>query len=85
MKTFNNYSLLKINIETGRQNQIRVQLSHIGNPIAGDKKYKAKTNPINMLALQACYISFIHPITKEVLEISIPIPKKFLTFSLTKE
>ena len=49
----NNYSLLKVNIKTGRRHQIRAQLAYIGNPIVGDKKYKAKTNPFNRLMLHA--------------------------------
>jgi len=47
------YSLLKINIETGRKNQIRVQLKEIGHPIIGDKKYGATKNPINRMGLHA--------------------------------
>lgn len=53
-----NYSLLKINIKTGRRNQIRVQLSDINHPIIGDKKYHSKTNPINRLGLHANYLEF---------------------------
>ncbi len=52
------YSLLKINIKTGRRNQIRVQLSDIGNPIAGDKKYKSLTNPLKRLALHSNFLEF---------------------------
>lgn len=47
------YSLLKINIKTGRRNQIRVQLASIGNPIIGDKKYGSTTNPLKRLGLHA--------------------------------
>jgi len=53
-----NYSLLKINIKTGRKNQIRVQLSDIGNPIIGDKKYPSKTNPLKRLGLHSNYLEF---------------------------
>ena len=60
-----NYSLLDINIETGRKNQIRVQLAHLHHPITGDKKYGAKTNKINRLALHANRFAFIHPVTKK--------------------
>lgn len=49
----NHYSLLKIQIETGRKNQIRVQLKDIGHPIIGDKKYGATKNPIGRLGLVA--------------------------------
>lgn len=47
------YSLLKINIETGRKNQIRVQLSELGYPIVGDKKYGSKKNPMGRMGLHA--------------------------------
>ena len=52
------YSLLKINIKTGRRNQIRVQLSDIGNPIIGDKKYGSVTNPLKRLGLHANLIEY---------------------------
>ena len=47
------YSLLSINILTGRKNQIRVHMSDIGHPIVGDKKYGSKVNPIRRMALHA--------------------------------
>lgn len=47
------YSLVNIKIYTGRKNQIRVHMSEMGNPITGDKKYNAKLNPLNRLALHA--------------------------------
>ncbi len=59
------YSLLAIHLETGRKNQIRVQLAHLHHPITGDKKYGAKTNKINRLALHANRFAFIHPVTKK--------------------
>lgn len=52
------YSLLKINIKTGRRNQIRVQLSDIGNPIIGDKKYGSTSNPLKRLGLHANLIEY---------------------------
>lgn len=58
LQTNNKYSLLKINIKTGRRNQIRVQLSDIGNPIIGDKKYGCTTNPLKRLALHANLIEY---------------------------
>ncbi len=79
------YSLLKINIETGRRNQIRVQLSYLGNPIVGDKKYNARTNPINQLGLQAHRIVFIHPKTQKIMDICLPYPKYLERLNLTKE
>lgn len=58
LKENKRYSLLKIAIKTGRRNQIRVQLSAIGHPIVGDKKYHSQTNPLNRLALHANLIEY---------------------------
>lgn len=58
LKTSSKYSLLKINIKTGRRNQIRVQLANIGNPIIGDKKYGSKSNPLKRLGLHAYLVEF---------------------------
>ena len=72
------YTLLEINIKTGRKNQIRVHMKDIGHPIIGDKKYNSNLNPINRLALHANYIKFTHPITKKDIEIDIDIPDSFI-------
>ncbi len=61
----NNFSLVNIQILTGRKNQIRVHMSEMGNPIYGDKKYGAKTNIYNRLALHANNLVIINPITKK--------------------
>ena len=71
------YTLLKINILTGRKNQIRVHLSEMGNPIVGDKKYKSRKNPIRRLCLHANYLEFIHPITNKKILLETKIPKQF--------
>ena len=60
------YSLVKINILTGRKNQIRVAMSELGCPIAGDKKYNAKKNPFRRLCLHASKLELVHPSTKKV-------------------
>jgi len=57
------YALLDILLETGRKNQIRVHLADIGHPIAGDKKYGARTDPFRRLGLHSRLLSFKHPIT----------------------
>lgn len=77
LKTNNKYSLLKINIKTGRKNQIRVQLSNLGNPIVGDKKYNAKTNYLKRLALHAQTLEIIHPKTKQKMTFTTKTPKNF--------
>ena len=73
----NTYSYLKIKIDTGKKNQIRVQLSALGNPIIGDKKYGAKRNPINRMGLHANYLELKVPGYKEVLKIEAKIPREF--------
>lgn len=73
----NNYSLLEINILTGRKNQIRVHMKDINHPIIGDKKYGSKINPINRLGLCANSVKFIHPVTKKEMHIEITIPNNF--------
>lgn len=73
-----NYSLAAVNIETGRKNQIRVHMSEMGCPVAGDKKYGAKTNPIRRLALQADMLRIYLPYLGREMEFKLPVPKKFL-------
>ena len=68
----NGYSLLALELETGRRNQIRAHLFFMGCPIAGDKKYGARTNPLGRLALHAENLSFYHPAGGGPLEFSSP-------------
>ncbi len=77
LKSNKNYSLLKVNLETGRKNQIRVHAKDIGHPVVGDDKYGAKTDPIKRLGLHAWILAFKHPITKQDLNFETPIPTKF--------
>ena len=71
------FSLLKINLETGRKNQIRVHLQDFGHPIVGDKKYGASSNPIRRLGLHAWILGFVHPITNEKLRFETKVPSHF--------
>ena len=73
----NKYTMLSINIKTGRKNQIRVQLANIGNPIVGDKKY-GKKDSIKNMALTANTIEFLHPKTRKNINIDIDIPKSMI-------
>ncbi|MBS3681032.1 RluA family pseudouridine synthase [Ornithinibacillus massiliensis] len=75
------FSLVEVNLETGRKNQIRVHLSDIGYPIVGDKKYGAKTNEIGRLGLHAKILSFHHPVTGQLMLFKSDMPKSFLTKS----
>lgn len=71
-------SLLEVNLETGRKNQIRVHMQDLGHPIVGDKKYGAVTNPIGRLGLHARILAFMHPITQQELRFATDIPREFL-------
>lgn len=77
LKRGREYSLLDIQLVTGRKNQIRVHLADIGHPVAGDKKYGAKTNPFGCLGLHAYLLSFKHPVTGKPLRFESKIPGKF--------
>lgn len=78
IKSNENYSLLEIELETGRKNQIRVHLQGIGHPIAGDKKYGAGISPISRLGLHARLLAFYHPISTEIVSFETPVPRNFL-------
>lgn len=73
------YTLLEIKLETGRKNQIRVHMKDTGHPVVGDKKYGSQQNPIGRTALHARVLSFIHPVTRQVVKYETPIPKSFLS------
>ena len=74
-----NYTLLEINLETGRHHQIRCQLAAIGCPIKGDLKYGAKrSNPDGGISLHARQIAFIHPVSKQPICITAPVPNDSL-------
>lgn len=77
VKCANGYTLLEVELETGRKNQIRVHMHDLGHSIAGDRRYGAKTSPIHRLALHARTLVFIHPITRKLMEFSTPIPTPF--------
>jgi len=72
------FSLLEVNLETGRKNQIRVHMQDIKHSVIGDKKYGSTINPISRLGLHAQVLAFTHPITKAPMRFETPIPKAFL-------
>ena len=80
------YTLLEVNLETGRHHQIRCQLAAIGCPIKGDLKYGAKrSNPDGGICLHARKIEFIHPVKKENICITAPVPDDALWRALTQD
>ncbi len=75
IKELNNYYALEINLHTGRHHQIRAQLSAIGCPIKGDLKYGFdRSNPDGGIHLHARKLTFIHPVSKENITITAPVP-----------
>lgn len=77
VKTRGDYSQIDIQILTGRKNQIRVHMSDLGCPVAGDKKYGAQSNPCGRLMLHNYALQFIHPVTRENLRFELPLPREF--------
>lgn len=78
------YALLDILLETGRKNQIRVHLADIGHPVAGDKKYGARTDPFRRLGLHAYLLSFKHPVHEEPMRFESRMPKQFRIFGMSE-
>jgi 23S rRNA pseudouridine1911/1915/1917 synthase len=78
------YSMLEINLETGRRNQIRVHLSEAGHPVAGDTMYGGHEDAraLNRLALHARDLAFLHPRTKEEMKFTSPLPDLLAAFKL---
>lgn len=75
------YSLLELDLETGRKNQIRVQMQSIGHPVAGDYKYGAETDPAGRLMLHAKRLYFIHPVTGVEMRFDTRTPDAFLSLA----
>lgn len=77
LKSNRDYSMLQVDIDTGRKNQIRVHLAYIGYPIIGDDKYGERISPIKRLGLHANKFEFNHPITHKLYSFEAPIPYSF--------
>ena len=73
-------SLIELNLETGRTNQIRVHMQSIGHPVIGDRKYGHgnEYSPVDRLCLHARVLEFIHPATEQKVHFETPMPKEFL-------
>ncbi len=72
------FSLMELELDTGRKNQIRVHMNDLGHPISGDRKYGAQASPLHRLALHARTLRFKHPMTGELMDFSTPVPSGFL-------
>ncbi len=71
-----NVTFVTLQLETGRTHQIRVHMSYHGNPLVGDVLYGGQTQYMSRQALHAMKINFLHPITKEEIEVDVPFPAK---------
>lgn len=80
IKTFNNYSVVKCILETGRTHQIRVHMAHIGHPLIGDTLYGSSSPQISRQALHAYKITFVHPISRKKKEFISELPKDIEIF-----
>ena len=76
-KEGNGYTFVRVQIDTGRKNQIRVHMQLIGHPIVGDDKYGHTKNPLERLGLHASCLTLIHPITKELMTFRASVPAVF--------
>ena len=74
------YSVVKINIETGRKNQIRVAMNSIKHPIVGDKKYGSVKNPVRRVCLHASKLEITHPIKNVLMTFEAKLPKEYKQF-----
>ncbi len=80
-----NYTLIEVNLMTGRHHQIRCQLANMGCPIKGDLKYGAKrSNPDGSISLLARKIEFVHPVSKKEIVIEAPVPEDNLWRNIAK-
>jgi len=77
LQTNKKFSLLELQLKTGRKNQIRVHMKDIGHPVVGDKKYGSGQNIIGRLGLHAKILSFQHPVTGKLLSFKADVPKVF--------
>jgi 23S rRNA pseudouridine1911/1915/1917 synthase len=80
VKRSETFSLLKIKLETGRKNQIRVHMQSIGHPVVGDKKYGSLSAPVGRIGLHAAVLALRHPVTGQVIRFESEVPKKLTRF-----
>lgn len=73
----NGYTMVSLQLATGRKNQIRVHMKEAGHPIVGDRRYGARTSPIHRLALHAESLRFVHPRTRKDMNFHSPLPASF--------
>lgn len=77
VKRANGYSMVELELETGRKNQIRVHMQRLGHPVVGDARYGSESDPLGRMALHAFKLCFHHPVTGEMMEFETPYPPSF--------
>lgn len=81
LERYGDYTLLAMELETGRTHQIRVHMAHIGHPLAGDWLYgEENLEIVRRQMLHSCYLRLIHPVTGKTLEFEAPLPQDMLEF-----
>ncbi len=75
------FSLVELDLETGRKNQIRVHMHDMGHSIIGDRKYGAHSSPLGRVALHAYKLRFAHPVTRREMDFETPIPARFASIT----
>jgi len=78
LRTSQDKSLIELTLETGRKNQIRVQMAGMGHPIVGDRKYGATSDPARRLALHSCELKFRHPISGAAMDFRSAMPSRLM-------
>ncbi len=77
---YDNKTLLRIHLQTGRTHQIRVHFASLGTPLVGDTMYGTPRDDISRQALHCCYCKFVHPVTQKIIEIESPLPEDIAQF-----
>ncbi len=78
IRTCRDRSLVELTLETGRKNQLRVQMAGLGHPIVGDRKYGATSDPARRLALHSCELKFCHPVSGASLDFRSALPSRLM-------
>jgi len=78
VKRLDGHTLLEIETETGRKNQVRVHLAEMGCPLVGDRRYGADAKVIRRIRLHAFYLGFTHPVVGRFVEFESPMPQGFM-------
>ncbi|WP_321332075.1 RluA family pseudouridine synthase [uncultured Bacteroides sp.] len=85
IKRANGYSLVELELETGKKNQIRVHMQDMAHPVLGDSKYGDGKDPLGRLALHAFKLCFYHPVTGDLMEFETPYPAAFKKLMLKQQ